>query len=264
MKHTKTSIFFKSIVSGVLLVLLVGCKSAKSVVASGTASDKVSAKQVIKQHQKNEADFKTMQAKVKIEFIQGERAQGLTFSFRMEKDKVIWLSAPFGLARIMITPKEVRFYNKSDNTFFEGDYELLSDFVGIALDFNKVQNILLGQAIFNLRDQAHTVSVNNTSYLLQPKKQNELLDLIYLINPSHFKMDSLQLAQQLEKRILQIAYASYQEVNKQVIPKDIRIVAVEDSEEVAVTMEFKSVALNDELRFPFKMPSGYKEIIIKQ
>ncbi|MDB9781667.1 DUF4292 domain-containing protein [Winogradskyella sp.] len=264
MKHTKTSIFFKSIVSGVLLVLLVGCKSAKSVVASGTASDKVSAKQVIKQHQKNEADFKTMQAKVKIEFIQGERAQGFTFSFRMEKDKVIWLSAPFGLARIMITPKEVRFYNKSDNTFFEGDYELLSDFVGIALDFNKVQNILLGQAIFNLRDQAHTVSVNNTSYLLQPKKQNELLDLIYLINPSHFKMDSLQLVQQLEKRILQIDYASYQEVNKQVIPKDIRIVAVEDSEEVAVTMGFKSVALNDELRFPFKMPSGYKEIIIKQ
>jgi len=264
MKHTKTSIFFKSIVSGVLLVLLVGCKSAKSVVASGTASDKVSAKQVIKQHQKNEADFKTMQAKVKIEFIQGERAQGLTFSFRMEKDKVIWLSAPFGLARIMITPKEVRFYNKSDNTFFEGDYELLSDFVGIALDFNKVQNILLGQAIFNLRDQAHTVFVNNTSYLLQPKKQNELLDLIYLINPSHFKMDSLQLVQQLEKRILQIDYASYQEVNKQVIPKDIKIVAVEDSEEVAVTMEFKSVALNNELRFPFKMPSGYKEIIIKQ
>ncbi|MDB9755974.1 DUF4292 domain-containing protein, partial [Winogradskyella sp.] len=63
---------------------------------------------------------------------------------------------------------------------------------------------------------------------------------------------------------LQIDYASYQEVNKQVIPKDIRIVAVEDSEEVAVTMGFKSVALNDELRFPFKMPSGYKEIIIKQ
>jgi len=250
-----------------LLVVLVassfGCKSAKNVIASGEASNRLSAKQVIKQHQKNDVDFRTMQAKVRIDLRQGNKEQGLTFNYRMEKDKTIWLSAPLGLARMMITPDKVRFYNKQDNEYFDGDYALLSDFVGVELDFNKVQNILLGQAIYDLKEEPHKVEVSENSYALQPKDQNALLELFYLINPSHFKMDSLQLYQQLQKRFLQVDYKSYQEVKSQVIPKDIEIVAVENTDEVGVTLEFKSVSINEDVRFPFKIPAGYKEIVIK-
>lgn len=257
MRFRKLSLFF------FLAIFLINCKSAKKVIASGEASNRLSAKQVIKQHQKNDADFRTMQSRVRINLIQGDKEQGATFNLRVEKDKTIWLSAPLGLARMMITPEKVRFYNKQDNEYFDGNYALLSDFVGVDLDFNKVQNILLGQAIFNLTDEAHSVSVNENSYALRPKDQSALLELFYLINPSHFKMDSLQLFQQLERRMLQVDYKSYQEVDKQVLPKDIRIIALEDSDEVTITMEFKSINLNEELRFPFKIPSGYKEIIIK-
>ncbi len=246
-----------------MLLFAANCKSSKSVIASGEASEKLSAKQVIKQHQKNDADFKTLQGKVKIDIIQNQKEQGSTFNLRIEKDKVIWLSAKLGLARMMITPDKVRFYNKLDNEYFDGDYKLLSDFVGVDLDFNKVQNILLGQAIFDLKDEPHKVSVNENSYALQPKNQNTLLELFYLINPSHFKMDSLKMFQQLKKRVLQVDYKSYQEVNKEVLPKDIRIIAVEDSDEVKITMEFKSLKLNEDVRFPFNIPTGYKEIVIK-
>lgn len=255
--------FLKVFLTILLAIVLVNCKSAKSVIASGEASDKLSAKQVIKQHQKNETDFKTLQGKVRIDITQNDKTQGSTFNLRIEKDNVIWLSAKLGLARMMITPEKVRFYNKLDNEYFDGDYKLLSDFVGVDLDFTKVQNILLGQAVYDLKGEPHTVSVNENSYALQPKDQSALLELFYLINPSHFKMDSLQLFQQLKKRILQVDYKSYQEVSKQVLPKDIRIIAVEDADEVAITMEFKSMSLNEEVRFPFKIPSGYKEIVIK-
>ncbi|NNE32399.1 MAG: DUF4292 domain-containing protein [Winogradskyella sp.] len=245
------------------IFILSSCNSTKNVIASGEASEKFSAKQVIKQHQKSDANFKSMQARVRIDIIEGQKEQGLTFSFRMEKDKVIWLSAPLGLARMMITPEKVQFYNKQDNEFFDGDYALLSNVAGIDLDFNKVQNILLGQAIFNLKDEPHIVAVNDNSYALQPKNQSALLELFYLINPSHFKMNSLQLFQQAEKRMLQVDYKTYQEVKKQVLPKDIRIIAVEETDEVAINLEFKSINLNGEVRFPFNIPSGYKEIVIK-
>ena len=231
----------------ILITTLIHCKSAKNVIASGEASNKLTAKQVIKQHQKSDTDFKTLQARVRIDVIEGEKQQGATFNLRIKKDETIWLSAPLGIARMMVTPQKVRFYNKQGNEYFDGNYELLSDFVGVDLDFSKVQNILLGQA----------------SYALQPKNQNMLLELFYLINPSHFKMDSLQLFQQLEKRILQVDYKSYQEVDQQILPKDIRIIAVEDTDEVAITMNFKSISLNEEVRFPFKIPKGYKEIVIK-
>ncbi len=260
--HIKQQIF-RIVFALAILLFVVSCKSTQSIVDSGKASDKLSAKQVIKQHQKNDADFKTLSGKVKIELIQGEKEQGHTFNLRIEKDKTIWLSASFGVARMMITPEKVRFYNKLDNEYFDGDYKLLSDFVGVDLDFNKVQNILLGQAIYNLKEEPYTVSVNENSYALQPKDQSALLELFYLINPSHFKMDSLQLFQQLKKRILQVDYKSYQEVKKQILPKDIRIIAVEDSDEVSITMEFKSLTLNEDVRFPFRIPAGYKEIVIK-
>lgn len=259
----KISHISKAIVLVAIAIFIVSCKSTKSIVASGEVSDKLSAKQVIKEHQKKDANFKTLSGKVRIDLVQGEKEQGHTFNLRIEKDKVIWLSASFGVARMMITPEKVRFYNKLENEYFDGDYKLLSDFVGVDLDFNKVQSILLGQAIFNLKDEPHTVSVNENSYALQPKDQNALLELFYLINPSHFKMDSLQLFQQLRKRILQVDYKSYQEIDKQVLPKDIRIIAVEDADEVSITMEFKSITLDEEVRFPFKIPAGYKEIVIK-
>ena len=253
----------KIILSVSLVLLAISCKSTKSVIGSGEASDKLTAKQVIKQHQRNDADFKTMNARVAIDLIQDEKEQGHTFNLRMEKDKVIWLSASFGIARMMITPEKVRFYNKLDNEYFDGDYKLFSDVVGVDLDFLKVQNILLGQAIYNLKDEPYQVSVNGNSYALSPKDQNAFMDLFYLINPTHFKMDSLQMYQPLEKRMLQVDYSSYQEVNKRILPKHIRIIAVEDADEVIITMEFKSVSLNDEVRFPFNIPSGYKEIVIK-
>lgn len=244
--------------------VFMGCKSAKRVIASGEASDKLSAKQVIKQHKKNEAQFSTLQAKVRIDIIEGDKAQGLTLNFRMQKDKTIWLSAPLGLARMMITPEKVRFYNKQDNEYFDGNYALLSDFVGVDLDFLKVQNILLGQAIFDLQDKPHRVDISNNSYALQPRNQDVLLELFYMINPSHFKMDSLQLFQQLKKRILQVDYSAYQNVDKQVLPQNINIIAVEDRDEVKLALEFKSVTLDQELRFPFRIPKGYKEIQIGQ
>ncbi|RZN84546.1 MAG: DUF4292 domain-containing protein [Winogradskyella sp.] len=250
----------------VLIVLMIGltsCKSSKAIISSGVASSKLSAKQVIREHSKSDINFKTLQAKAKIDITQGEKKQGATFNLRIKKDEVIWLSAPLGLARMMITPKKVQFYNKTDNTYFDGDYALLSDFVGFELDFLKVQNILMGQAIYDLKIQAHEVDIQDNSYVLQPKKQDVLLELFYLMNASHFKLNSLQMAQQVKRRILQVDYKSYQDVDKNVIPKEIKVIAVEDTEEALIDMEIKSVSLNGDVRFPFRIPSGYKEIELK-
>jgi len=155
--------------------LMVGCKTAKTVSSDGELSSNISAKQLIKKNAKSVADFKTLTARVKAGYSRKDESKGTTISLRMEKDKTIWMSAPFSMAKVLITPEKVSFYNKLDNTFFDGDFELLSDFVGTDLDFNKVQNILLGEALFNLKKDDYIASTHEDSYLLQPKKQRELL-----------------------------------------------------------------------------------------
>lgn len=251
----------------VLLILavcvFVGCKSTKSLTSVGTVKDNITSKQLIKENQRQTADFKTFQAKVKIDFTDGDKSNGVTVNFRMEKDKVIWLSAPLGAARAMITPEKVSYYNKLENEYFDGDYALLSELLGIDLDFEKVQNLLLGEALFDLDEGVYLASNDDVSYILQPQNQKPIFEIFYLLNPGHFKLDSQQLSQSLEKRFLQIDYKIYQLVNKDIFPEVVNIIAVEDNSEVKIDLEFKSVTLNEDVRFPFEIPLGFKEIELK-
>jgi len=251
------------IVFAIALSLNIGCKSTKNVTLNGELDKKISSKQLIKEHTKAFADFITLQSRVKVEYLQGEMEQTHSINLRMEKDKTIWLSATLGIVRAKITPTKVSFYNKLDNTYFDGDFSLLSDLLGTELDFNKVQNLLLGEALFDLNNNTYKADVFDKSYVLQPRRQSELLEIFLLLNPSHFKMDSQQIAQSLNQRMLQIDYKDYQEVDKQVLPKNVNIIALEGDFETQINMEFKSVSLDADLRFPFRIPSGFEEIVIK-
>jgi len=253
---------FKILFLAGILGLVFGCRSSKILTTEGKINPDMTAKDLIRQNQNQNARFKTFQAKVKIDFTQNQRTDGYTVNLRIEKNKVIWINATLGLARAMITPDKVRFYNKLDSQYFDGDYALLSDLLGIELDYKKVESLLLGETMFNLKDGKYALSTQENSYVLQPQDQKALLEIFFLLNPSHFKIDSQQLYQPSKRRILEIDYKSYQEVSKQILPENLKIIAVEDTDEVTIEMEYKSVTLNEDLRFPFSIPSGFKEIIL--
>jgi len=241
----------------------ISCKTSKNVVVSENFNKKLSAKQIIREHSKKEAKFKTMQSRVKLEYNEGQRSQSHQINFRIKKNEIIWISATLGVLRVKITPGKVSFYNKLDKTYFDGDFSLISDLLGTNLDFYNVQNILLGDAVFTLSDEKFHDDFHEKSYVLSPKNQKKLYEIFYLLNPKHFKMDSQQLAQPQEHRMLQIDYEGYQEVSNQLIPKTIKVIAVQGNDEMSMNLEFKSVVFNTELRFPFRIPNGFEQIIIK-
>ena len=258
----KLSFFKKPIVIGCLLASFLGCKSTKSL-TNGSVNLHLTSKEVIKENSKTAPDFKTLQAKVKIAYTQGNDSQTHTVTFRMLKDQIIWISSSFNIIRVMITPEKVGYYNKLDNTYFDGDFRFLSEILGTDLDFKKVQNLLLGEPLYQLNKTDYNMSVNNEKYLFQPKEQLALFELFYILNPTHFKIDSQQLAQTIEARFLQIDYLNYQEVEKQTLPENIKINVLEGDQETVIEMAFKSVSLNQDLRYPFSIPSGFEEIVLK-
>ena len=243
-----------------ILSLSVGCRSTKTLTSDAAIDKSMTAKQIIRENSKQDVRFKTLQARVRVDYTEGSSSNGSSVNLRIEKDKVIWMSAPLGIARLMITQDSVRFYEKLNNQYFDGDFSLLTKILGTEIDFDKIQNILLGEAMFNLKGDTYVMVANEESYVLQPKDQRALFELFFLINPGFFKLDSQQLFQPSEKRMLQIDYKKYQEVGKQIFPENIRIIAVENNDEIIIDLDFKSISLNGEVRFPFSIPSGYKEI----
>jgi len=244
-------------------ILLVSCGPTRGVLSDGSISEKLTAKQLIKENSRRDAKFKTLQARVKIDIFQDGKEQGYSVTLRMEKDKTIWISATLGLARAKISPNQVQFYDKINNQYFDGDYSLLSNLLGINLNFDQVQSLLLGEPIFDLKKEVYNISNNEISYILAPETQNPLLELFLLFNPTHFKMDSQQLSQPQKMRFLELDYTNYQEIGEEILPQNMKIIAVEENEELNVELEYKSVSLNQDLRFPFKIPSRFEEIKIE-
>lgn len=262
-KRTTNNMTPRYLISFILITLvLASCGAKKGLSSKGTINESMLPKQLIRENQRQIAKFKTLQAKLKVEYINDNNSQNHNVTLRMEKDKTIWLSAPLGLARVMLTQDSARFYDKINNQYYDGDYKLISDFLGTKLDFNSIQNMLLGEAIFGYKETKYAISDDGASYILQPEPQNSLFELFYLIHPGHFKINSQQLSQPKKKRMLEVDYADYQEVDKQIFPLNLKIIAVEDTYEVSIALEYKSVTLNEEVRFPFSIPSGFKEIMI--
>lgn len=249
----------KYIILSVLIFLVFNCKSSRTI-SGGEANFKLSTKQLIKENSKQTPDFNTLQSKLKITYNQDGNGQSYTVNFRAKKDEILWISATFSVVKALVTPEKVSFYNKLDNTYFEGDYKYLSDLLGTELDFQKVQNLLLGETIFSLNTNTYDVSVNDEAYILQPKKQLELFEIFFLLDPVRFKVKSQQISQPKEFRHLQIDYLTYQEVDKQTLPENIKIIAVEANKETNIELEFRNITLNENISFPYKIPSGFKEI----
>ncbi|MAU14764.1 MAG: deoxyuridine 5'-triphosphate nucleotidohydrolase [Muricauda sp.] len=245
----------------VLLIMLGSCKSTKSI-TGGETNAKMSAKNIINAHYLNQPNFKTLRGRLKIDYSNGEESQGVNVSLRMEKDKVIWMSGPLGVVKAHITPNKVSFYNKLQNEYFDGDFSYLSQLLGTDLDFEKVQNLLLGNAVFDLRKEKFNTEVSNGNYQLKPKKARELFKILFQLEPKNFKIAEQEISQPEKARQLQAKY-TYQNISGNVLPDEIQIVAEEAGDLTTIDLSFRNLELNKPMSFPYKVPKGYDKITLK-
>ena len=250
----------KKILISLIVCILFGCKSTQTLSSTAGLNPKLKAKQILKAHNKENADFTTLQSRVKIELIEGDQSQSHTVSLRMEHNKIIWINAFLNMVRLKITPERVQMYNKLDRTYFDGDFSLIKDLLGVELTFSNIENLILGDALFKHKPNALKRQPHPKAYALAPKQQHPLYDLFYRINPSYFKIDVQEVSQPLSNRMLNVFYQEFQEIQQQILPQKISIKLIENQKETTLKMNFKSVSLNQPLRFPFKFPSGFNPI----
>lgn len=254
----------KSIYLVVLVFVVLSCKTVKDI--SGNTIVSMSSKKIIKNHYDAEFDKKTIHATIKATYKDKDGSQSISVKLRMQKDSAIWMSARFVIpvAKILITPTKVRFYEKLGKTYFDGDFELLSDFLGTDVNFEVVQNLLLGQSIQNLKVEKYDSEIMNNSYRLALKKQEDLFDVLFWIHPTNFKMNKQEVRQPAEQKKMTIDYTGYREIDKQMFPKEIQITAIDKVDRVFLNLEYRAVEFDRELSFPFTIPSGYKQIELNE
>ena len=243
----------------ILLIIFTSCGGTKV----ATKAESLPLKDVVSLHKAALPKFETLAGRVQLAYETETKEQRVTVSLRMEKDKTIWVKASilgFTLAKVLITPNSVSYYETIGKTYFEGDFSLLGEWIGTPINFNQAQDLLLGQSIFSLNPSEYTSEIFQNKFKIQPKKQPQNFIHSLFLNPENFKVASETLSQPDFDRILNIRYGDYQMIQGQYFPTEISIVSSEPQEQTKIEIVYKKIDLNVDISFPFDIPSGYERI----
>ncbi|CAL2103790.1 conserved protein of unknown function [Tenacibaculum sp. 190130A14a] len=246
----------------VSILLFASCKSTKTITSDNVVLENLSARRVAKKHKNVSFDKKTVDARLKVNYKDNKENVGFSVHMKLKKDEVIWLKGTkfITVFKAKITPQKVRFYSPYKKNYFDGDFSMLKELLGVDVTFEQLQNMLLGQASLDLTSQKQEVEIINASYRLSPKKQSTLFDVFFDINPTHFKLNQQSVVNSIKEQRLDIKYPSYSVKNKVVFPKKVVIHGKNKLKFTKIDITYRSVEFNKNLNFDFRIPSGYKEI----
>ena len=256
----------KSIAILAAVLSLASCKTAqKAVVAEGNAGEEKAVKEIVDGHYKNDKNFKTLAIKASVDYKDKKTKQSVSAEIRIKKDETILVSVRFlgiTMAKAIITPTRVSYYEKINSTYFDGNYASLSKWLGTDLDFAKVQNMLLGDALYDLSKGKYAASLENGQHKLQSMDRSAISKLFLFEGTNYFlKKEVISQAGQ-EPRTLDIQYPAYKEYPKAILPAQIKIEA-EQNDIVNIGIEYNTVTFDENLTFPYEVPDGYKQIFIE-
>jgi Domain of unknown function (DUF4292) len=247
----------------ILIIFLVSCKS-KAIVAEGNASSILTSDKIIDNHYNNKKDFSTLYIKSSAHYEDEKQSQNVTAEIKIKKDEVILVSIRFlgiTMAKALITPSEVKYYEKLGGKYFEGDYVTLSQWLGTDLDYQKVQNMLVGEALDDLKKGKFTNSIVDKLYKIE-NNSDANTSKSYLFEAEKFLIKAQQVNQKEQERAMIINYPNYAAYGEIDLPTSITINAVQKEKQTTINIEYKSVTINDELTFPYSVPEGYERITI--
>ena len=253
------------LISFISSLALISCKSKTAVVDVSTNENRKSVNKIIENYYNSKNEFSTLFIKANVQYATEKQNQNVIAEIKLKKDEQILISIRFlgiTMAKASITPTKVRYYEKIKGTYYEGDFTALSQLLGTDLNFEKVQNLLLGRAIDNLKEGKYAETFNEQVYKLYDESDGNLKKSFY-IDGNNFTINKQEITQTKEERMIQVAYSNKKEFKEMTLPLTINIDSYQKKGKAEINLEYNNVSFNEELSFPYSVPNDYKRIIIK-
>lgn len=248
-----------------LLVFLVSCKSKSVAVEANKPTTRMSANKIIENYNNNKLEFSTLYIKSNVAYADDKRSQNVTAEIKIKKDQQILVSVRFlgiTMAKASITPTSVSYYEKMGGTYFDGDFTTLSQWLGTDLDYNKIQNMLLGRTIDDLEKGKYAESFVDQIYRLDDASASSIKKSFYF-DANTFLVNKQEITQSAEGRMIQVAYSDNAVYKEASLPSKVLINTIQKKGKTQINLEYNTITFNEELSFPYSVPNGYKRIIIK-
>lgn len=257
----------KSIIVLFITMVFWSCKTKKDrldtsdpTIEIKSSSEKLSKKayhSLLEKHYAIPRDFSTLQIQAEVHY--SDLDIPLKADIRIEKGKMILISVQSFFitgAKILITPERVSYYEKIQNTHYDGDFRFLNHFLGIDLDYQKVENLLLGEAIYDLR--AIHLPVAKKERQVQLSDVGASYTFTYTFNEAMQLIQEV-IAQNNSADRLIITYNGYQNKSTVELPKQLHIKAFQKND-VSLSVNYQKITTDEKLSMPYSIPRNSKTI----
>lgn len=261
MKLSTKLLFFIGRISIICLLfcMMFSCKSKR--ITTETAEESISLRRIISEHIKAEPDFETLASRMQITYDDGKSKQRINANVRMKKDEIIWIKASvlgITVAKAFLTPDSVSLYETISKRYFEGDYSLISDWLGMDLNFKQAQALFLGQATIELKPNLIKHHISENKYILEAKQNSNIFRQNIAIYSSHFKIANQTIEELNQKRIFTLDYSNYQKINDDFYPSEMHLQSIDDKGIMRLHFQFRKTDVNPNISFPYEIPTAYK------
>lgn len=252
-----------------LVVFLASCKSKANLVDSNSKpnvaidENAITAPKIIENHYNNKSDFSTLYIRSSAKYRDEKQSQNVSAEIKIKKGEKILVSIRFlgiTMAKALITPKEVKYYEKINGTFFEGDYASLSEWLGTDLDFNKIQSMLIGKPIDDLTQQDYVYELTDKFYKLTAVANKT--EKAFFFETKNYLLKKQEIAQPEKERTFTVTYPNFQDFPLAILPANLQINADQKKGKTEISIEYNTVTFNEDLSFPYSVPEGYERIFI--
>lgn len=226
----------------------------------------------------NQMNFNSLNAKFTLVYEQDKNKTNLRGQLRISNDSMMWLSFTPALgieaARVLLTNDSVKFINRLNKTYFEGEYNLVDSVLNTTIDYSLLQSMIVGNDLTQYDVNKFRSNVDNGLYRLTIRERRKikrfmrkgefdtrvLVQQIWL-NPENYRIARIDVKErgETENHKLRVFYDDYIEVNGQLFPSKMRIEIV-SNKTILIDVDFNKVEIDEHLKFPFNIPSKYDNI----
>ena len=161
-----------------------------------------------------------------------------------------------------------------EKTFFQGTTKTFNDITGIFLNYNLIEELITGGSYIHHINQKFKLDIIENNYHIQthsPKKVKKIIQkrtikntsYIYesWIDPISFNCKKIKILYPENKSEIDISYNNWKNLEGYNLPTNIQLAINNNDLEYYISMNFKSIKLDQPQKFPFTSTfKDYKSI----
>lgn len=262
-----------------MITIILGSCSAKKKSENNIRLKNKSSKELVSLLKSKEVKGDWLVSKGNVELKFQDNDNSLRFNLRMKIDSATWISlskASLPIGSALISEDSVKFLNKLKKNYFLEDFSAINDILNTEVDYLLLQDFFLGNPIAFDHEEEYVVKTEDNSYLISSEKSKKIEKLIRKgkmkdeailyrcwIEPIHYKCKKVLINLVKQETTLEVNYYDWEEVEGQLFPMGSSLYLTTPLDTIKMTMDYSKVEFNEEKSMPFKIPSSYDLIDIK-